>query len=88
MRTLVAIAGAASGGRRCVSKRGEKPRRDQPWNKMTQEEAERLRALLRDTKPADFNDDTARQRVGKVIGGAISRGPSKPVSRDRKRDRP
>jgi hypothetical protein len=48
-----------------VSERGGERKRDQPWNKMTPEEAERLRALLRDTRPAGY-DPSGLQRVGKA----------------------
>jgi predicted dehydrogenase len=60
---------------RKMSERGEEPKRDHPLNKMTREEAERLRALLRGTKAADLNDPFARQRVGRAIAQAIDRGP-------------
>jgi len=60
---------------RKMSERGDEPKRDQPPNKMTREEAERLRALLRGTKAADLNDPFARQRVGRAIAQAIDRGP-------------
>ena len=71
---IVATEGEASGGRK-VSERGGEPKRDQPPNKMTREEAERLRALLRGTKAADLHDPFARQRVGRAIAQAIDRGP-------------
>ena len=58
-----------------MSERGGEPKRDQPPNKMTREEAERLRALLRGTNAADLNDPFARQRVGTAIAQAIYRGP-------------
>jgi hypothetical protein len=67
-----------------VSERGGERKRDQPPNKMTQEEAERLRALLRSTRSADYLNPSDRQWVGKVISEAINRGPPKPI--DTKRD--
>jgi hypothetical protein len=68
-----------------VSERGE-PKREQPSNKMTREEAERLRALLRSTKAADLNDPLARQRIGRAIAWAIERGPPKLNSHATKKD--
>lgn len=74
----------AAGGVK-VSERSEKPKRqDQPANRMTPEEAERLRALLRGTGPADYQDPSALQRIGREIARAISRGPPKPI--DTKKD--
>jgi hypothetical protein len=43
---------------------------------MTREEAECLRELLRDTKPADLADPSALQRIGRAIARAVY-GPSK-----------
>jgi hypothetical protein len=45
-------------------------------NQMTREEAERLRQLLRDGKPADLADPSLLQRIGSAIVRAIH-GPSK-----------
>jgi hypothetical protein len=42
-------------------------------SKMTKEEAERLRELLRRTDPAEMSDPSARARVGKVIAQAMNR---------------
>ena len=53
---------------------------------MTREEAERLRALLRDTRPADYHEPSALQRVGKAIAQAIEPGPPKINWRDAKKD--
>jgi hypothetical protein len=79
---------------RCYRRRGKhwaykcrgEPKREQPSNKMTREEAERLRALLRSTKAADLNDALARQRIGRAIAWAIERGPPKLNSRATKKD--
>ena len=69
-RGIVAIEGGASGGRKVLERRGdEKPKRDQPSNEMTREEAERLRALLRGTRAADYQP-SGLQRVGAVIAQA------------------
>ena len=60
------------GSGRVVSVAGDKrERKQQPANKMTREEAERLRELLRDTKPADFADPSALQRIGRAIARAV-----------------
>jgi hypothetical protein len=62
---------------RVVSSAGDKRERErQPANKMSREEAERLRELLRRTKPADLDDPAVLQRIGKAIARAIH-GPSK-----------
>jgi hypothetical protein len=50
--------------------------RGRPANKMTREEAERLRQLLRVTKPADLADTSVLQRIGRAIARAVHR-PSK-----------
>jgi hypothetical protein len=81
-RTVAIEEGKAAGVK--VSERGGEPKRDQPSNRMTREEAERLRQLLRGTKPADLNDATVRQRVGRAIAWAIERGPPKAISRGKK----
>jgi hypothetical protein len=47
-----------------------------PTNKMTREEAERLRKLLQGTKPADLADLSVVQRIGRAIARAVYR-PSK-----------
>jgi signal transduction histidine kinase len=59
-----------------VSAAGDKRERKQPAHKMTREEAERLRELLRDTKPAELEDLSVLQRIGRAIVQAIH-GPSK-----------
>ena len=50
----------------------DREQEQRPANKMTREEAERLRELLRG-KPADLADPAARQRVGSAITWAIDR---------------
>jgi hypothetical protein len=67
-----------------VSERGGERKREAIPNKMTPEEAARLRALLRSTKVADMDDPVARQRVGRAIAWAMDRGPPKPI--DAKKD--
>jgi hypothetical protein len=42
-------------------------------SKASKEDADRLRALLRRTNPADMSDPSALQRVGKVIAQAMHR---------------
>jgi hypothetical protein len=52
------------------------PRRtDKPGSvtKMSKEDAERLRELLRRTEPADMSDPSVRERVGKEIAKAMHR---------------
>ena len=56
-----------------------------PSTKMSWKEAQRLRALLRATRPADY-DPSGLQRVGKAIAQASLGGPPKPISRDTKKD--
>jgi hypothetical protein len=73
------------GGRK-MSDRGAEPKRDQPSNRMSREEAEHLRALLRGTRPADLNEPSVLLRIGRAIGQAIYRGGPKLRSRDTKRD--
>jgi hypothetical protein len=50
-------------------------RKDKPSRvvsvKMSKEDAERLRELLRRTDPADMSDTSARERVGKEIANAL-----------------
>jgi hypothetical protein len=67
---------------------GDKPRPAPPTNKMTREEAERLRGLLRGTRPADLNEPTVLLRIGRAIAQAIYRGSPKLGPRDTKRGRP
>jgi hypothetical protein len=65
------------GSGRVVSAAGDKREREQlPTNKMTREEAEHLRELLRGTKPADLVEPSVLQRIGRAIARAVSR-PSK-----------
>jgi hypothetical protein len=42
-------------------------------SRMSKEDAERLRELLRRTDPADMSDPSAHERVGKVIAQAMYR---------------
>jgi hypothetical protein len=53
-----------------MPERKDEPGRVRSVSKMSKEDAERLRALLR-RDPADLSDPTARERVGKVIAQAI-----------------
>jgi signal transduction histidine kinase len=60
-----------------VSAAGDKREQEhQRANTMTREEAERLRELLRCTKPADLADLSVIQRIGTAIARAVYR-PSK-----------
>jgi CheY-like chemotaxis protein len=61
-----------------VSDRGDGHRWAKPSNQMPREEAERLWALLRGMRPADY-DPSGQQRVGKAIAQAIHRGPPEPL---------
>jgi hypothetical protein len=62
------------GSGRVVSAAGDKRGQEQqPANKMTREEAERLRELLRGTKPADLADPSVLQRIGRAIAWAVSK---------------
>jgi hypothetical protein len=58
---------------RSKENRKDEPGRVRSDSKMSKEEAERLRALLRLTDPADMSDQSARERVGKAIAQAIYR---------------
>ena len=52
----------------------DREREQRPANRMTREEAERLRALLRGTEPADLAADLpVLQRIGRTIAKAIYR---------------
>jgi hypothetical protein len=53
--------------------RKEEPDRVRSVSKMSKEDAERLRELLRRTGPADMSDPSARERVGKAIAQAMYR---------------
>jgi hypothetical protein len=50
-----------------MPERKDKPGRVTSVNKMSKEDAERLRELLRRTAPADMYDPSARERVRKAI---------------------
>jgi hypothetical protein len=54
----------------------ERGRNERPANRMTREEAERLRELLRSTDPAELAEPSVLQRIGRAIARAIH-GPSK-----------
>jgi hypothetical protein len=56
-----------------MPERKDKPGRARSVSKMTKEDAERLRELLRRTAPADMYDPSARERVGKEIAKAMHR---------------
>jgi hypothetical protein len=47
------------------------PERKNEHSKMSNEDAERLRELLRRTEPADMSDPSVRERVGKEIAKAM-----------------
>ena len=47
--------------------------RKQSSGKMSLQEAERLRQLLRCTKPADLSENSVLQRIGNAIAKAINR---------------
>jgi CheY-like chemotaxis protein len=66
---------------RDVSEGGDRHKRAKPSDKMPRKEAERLWALLRGTRPADY-DPSGQQRVGKAIAHAIYRGPPEPLRND------
>ena len=51
----------------------KRERKQQPANKMTREEAERLRELLRRTEPAELADPSVPQRIGRAIARAAYR---------------
>jgi hypothetical protein len=48
------------------------PDRARPVSKMSDEDAERLRELLRRTEPAYMSDPSVHERVGKEIAKAIT----------------
>jgi hypothetical protein len=57
-----------------VSAAGDKREREQqPANRVTREEAERLRELLRRTEPAELTDPSVLQRIGRAIARAVYR---------------
>jgi hypothetical protein len=47
------------------------PERKDKLGRMTKEDAECLRELLRRTDPADISDSSVRERVGKEIAKAM-----------------
>jgi hypothetical protein len=51
----------------------DKPDQARSVSKMTKEDAERLRGLLRRTDPADMSDRSARERVANEIAKAMHR---------------
>jgi hypothetical protein len=54
-----------------MQERRDKLGRARSVNKMSMEDAERLRELLRRTDPADMCDPSVRERVGKEIAKAM-----------------
>jgi hypothetical protein len=56
-----------------MPERKDEPGRVRSVSKMSKEDAERLRELLRHTDPADMSDPSAHERVGKVIAQAMDR---------------
>ena len=65
--------GAAS-----MPERNDEPGRVRSVSKMSNEDAERLRELLRRTEPADMSDPSLHERVGKEIAKSMHR----PFKRD------
>jgi hypothetical protein len=64
-------------GKRVLSVAGdERGPNERPANRMTREEAERLRELLRSSEPAELAQPPVLQRIGRAIARAIL-GPSK-----------
>src|SRR2546425_13272759 len=57
-----------------ISAPEDEPARGRSASRMSKEEAERLRALLRDTNPAALWTPSARQRVGEMLVEATRRG--------------
>jgi hypothetical protein len=68
---LIEAKGAS--GLASMPERKDKPDRARSVSKMTKEDAERLRELLRRTSPADMYDPSARERVAKEIAKAMHR---------------
>ena len=61
-------------GQRIVSAAdNERGREQRPANKMQRQEAERLRELLRRSKPAELDDPSVPQRIGRAIARAAYR---------------
>jgi hypothetical protein len=56
-----------------MPERKDEPGRVRSVSKMSKEDAERLRELLRHTDPADMSDPSAHERVGMVIAQAMDR---------------
>jgi hypothetical protein len=56
-----------------MPERKDEPGQVRSVSKMSKEDAERLRELLRRTGPADLSDPSARERVGKAIAQAVNR---------------
>jgi hypothetical protein len=56
-----------------MPERKDEAGRVRPVSRMSKEDAERLRELLRRTDPADMFDPPARERVGKAIAKAMHR---------------
>jgi hypothetical protein len=56
-----------------MPERNDEPGRIRSVSKMSKEDAERLRELLRRTDAADMSDPSTRERVGRVIAQAIYR---------------
>jgi hypothetical protein len=54
-----------------MPERGGKAGQVRSVSKMTKEDAERLRELLRRTDPADMSDSSVRERVGREIAKAM-----------------
>lgn len=57
-----------------ISAPEDEPARGRSASRMSEEEAERLRALLRDTNPAGLWSPAVRQRVGEMLVEATRRG--------------
>jgi hypothetical protein len=51
----------------------ERGREQRPANKMQREDAERLRELLRRTQPAELDDPSVPQRIGRALARAAYR---------------
>jgi hypothetical protein len=56
-----------------MPERKDEPGRVSSVSKMSKEDAERLRELLRRTAPADMHDPSARERVRKAIAHVMDR---------------
>jgi hypothetical protein len=60
-------------GATSMTERNDEPGRVRSISKMSKEDAERLRELLRRTDPADMSDPSAHERMGKAIAQAMNR---------------